>query len=410
MLKKAAALLLAFSMLFGNVVWAEANTGVMSYTDVSENDWYYEYVKYVHDRGLMTGLNETTFGAGETLARAQFALILYRMNGEPQVAYSPRFTDVPKDEWYTDAIMWASDAGIVTGYSNGYFGPGDTINREQMATMMYRYAGYKQYDISGKGVLTLFPDKDYVNDFSKQALQWTVGLGIISGDQGRINPQGAVYRAVCATIIQRFIDRCEENVTDNTEALNVYRSLLLEYKDGLEHGFYGGDFSKIPNVNPELYLSGSDDPDLCYAFVDLSGDGKKEMLIADCSERMYNWYNVPYNVYDFYGYQDGNVSRCFPIASMGYRMRYSLCEGGIVKVRGSGGAYTYGYEFYKFNPGSVAPERICSLDYDGWNGDYYTMTDAQGNSSIITEAQWNAYVNQYADKTDIMWYSLEDFQ
>lgn len=410
MLKKAAALLLAFSMLFGNVVWAEANTGVMSYTDVSENDWYYEYVKYVHDRGLMTGLNETTFGAGETLARAQFALILYRMNGEPQVAYSPRFTDVPKDEWYTDAIMWASDAGIVTGYSNGYFGPGDTINREQMATMMYRYAGYKQYDISGKGVLTLFPDKDYVNDFSKQALQWTVGLGIISGDRGRINPQGAVYRAVCATIIQRFIDRCEENVTDNTEALNVYRSLLLEYKDGLEHGFYGGDFSKIPNVNPELYLSGSDDPDLCYAFVDLSGDGKKEMLIADCSERMYNWYNVPYNVYDFYGYQDGNVSRCFPIESMGYRMTYNLCEGGIVKVRGSGGAYTYGYEFYKFTPGSVAPERICSLDYDGWNGDYYTMTDAQGNSSIITEAQWNAYVNQYADKTDIMWYSLEDFQ
>ena len=58
----------------------------------------------------------------------------------------------------------------------------------------------------------------------------------------------------------------------------------------------------------------------------------------------------------------------------------------------------------------MAPERICSLDYDGWNGDYYTMTDAQGNSSIITEAQWNAYVNQYADKTDIMWYSLEDFQ
>jgi hypothetical protein len=230
------------------------------------------------------------------------------------------------------------------------------------------------------------------------------------GNQGHINLQGAVYRAVCATIIQRFIDRCEENVTDNTEALNVYRSLLLEYKDGLEHGFYEGDFSKIPNVNSELYLSGSDDPDLCYTFVDLSGDGKKEMLIADCSERMYNWYNVPYNVYDFYGYQDGNVSRCFPIASMGYRMRYSLCEDGIVKVYGSGGARAYGYDFYKFIPGSVTPERLCSLAYDGWYGDAYTMTDAQGNSSTVTEAQWNAYLGQYADKTDIMWYSLEDFQ
>lgn len=207
------------------------------------------------------------------------------------------------------------------------------------------------------------------------------------GNQGHINLQGAVYRAVCATIIQRFIDRCEENVTDNTEALNVYRSLLLEYKDGLEHGFYEGDFSKIPNVNSELYLSGSDDPDLCYTFVDLSGDGKKEMLIADCSERMYNWYNVPYNVYDFYGYQDG-----------------------IVKVYGSGGARAYGYDFYKFIPGSVTPERLCSLAYDGWYGDAYTMTDAQGNSSTVTEAQWNAYLGQYADKTDIMWYSLEDFQ
>lgn len=77
-------------------------------------------------------------------------------------------------------------------------------------------------------------------------------------------------------------------------------------------------------------------------------------------------------------------------------------------MRGNGGAYAY--EFYKFNPGSVTPERICSLDYDSWNGDYYIMTDAQGNSNIITEAQWNVYVNQYADKTDIMWYSLENFQ
>ena len=108
----------------------------LPYTDVNESDWFFDTVADVYQKKLMTGKNATTFAPGETLARAQFAMILYRMEGEPEVPFEARFSDVEEGEWYTEAILWAADAGVVTGYSNGNFGPGDEINREQMAAMM----------------------------------------------------------------------------------------------------------------------------------------------------------------------------------------------------------------------------------------------------------------------------------
>ena len=157
--------------------------------------------------GLMTGLNDTYFGAADPLARAQFATILYRINGEPEVGYSPEFADVPDGVWYTDPILWASEQGVVTGYSNGNFGPGDYINREQMAVMMYRYALSRGYDTSSRADFGSFTDGAYVSDFAVEAMQWAVGTGIISGkdNQTRLDPQGNANRAECATIITRFV-------------------------------------------------------------------------------------------------------------------------------------------------------------------------------------------------------------
>ena len=184
------------------------NESEMSFGDVSTDHWYYDYVKYVYDRGLMTGLNENDFGAVQSLARAQFAVILYRMEGEPEVEYKDVFPDVADGQWYTDAIMWANQAGIVTGYTDsGLFGFADDINREQMAVMMHRYAEYKGFDISKKADFNAFSDAASVNEFADEAMQWAVGTGTISGkDEGtRIDPQGDAARAECATIIQRFV-------------------------------------------------------------------------------------------------------------------------------------------------------------------------------------------------------------
>ena len=112
--------------------------------------------------------------------------------------------------WYTDAIMWANEHSIVTGYLDGSFGINDSITREQMATMMYRFAKYKGYDTSASAELD-FPDRGLVSDFALKSMNWAVGAEIISGNADQtLAPQGTARRAVCATIIQRFQRKFEE--------------------------------------------------------------------------------------------------------------------------------------------------------------------------------------------------------
>ena len=181
-----------------------------TFFDVNDADWFYPYVSYVNEKGLMTGLKNTAFGAGQALARAQFAVILHRMNQEPEVEYTAKFKDVADQQWYTNAILWANSEGIVTGYSDsGLFGTSDNINREQMAVMMYRYAKYKGEDVSVQGEVGQFKDASSVSGFAKEAMQWAVGTGIITGkDNGtRLDPQGNASRAECATIIMRFAEK-----------------------------------------------------------------------------------------------------------------------------------------------------------------------------------------------------------
>lgn len=182
----------------------------LPFTDVTRDSkkWVYEAVSEVYRRNLMTGLNKTTFGPGESLPRAQFAVILYRMENTPQVSYDGRFQDVPDGEWYTDAIAWASQEGIINGYEGGeMFGPADMISREQMAVMLYRYAESKGYDTSVKADLERFEDASKVSAFAEEAMQWAVGIQMISGkDEGIIlDPQGNTTRAECAAIITRYL-------------------------------------------------------------------------------------------------------------------------------------------------------------------------------------------------------------
>lgn len=182
------------------------------FDDVNEKDWFTPYIQYVYNNNLMTGITKNIFGPAEILSRAQFATILYRMEGSPKVIYKDIFPDVKDGEFYTEAVMWANEKGIVTGYADQTFGPADMITREQLATMMYRYAGYKGYDISISDDLNDFDDSDQVSAFSQKAVKWAVGSGIISGNEdGTLAPQGEASRAVCAAIIQRFEEKNEKN-------------------------------------------------------------------------------------------------------------------------------------------------------------------------------------------------------
>ncbi len=181
------------------------------FEDIKADDWYYDSVTYVNRKGLMTGLNATTFAPEQPLARAQFAVILHRINGEPKMEYTDRFKDVPEGEWYTDAVLWAASNGIVNGYDDtGLFGTADNINREQMAVMMYRYAKYKGYDISKQADFSRFTDAASVSGFASDAMKWAVGNEIITGKNGTmLDPQGNAIRAECATIIMRFVKKYE---------------------------------------------------------------------------------------------------------------------------------------------------------------------------------------------------------
>ena len=186
---------------------------VLPFTDVKTNAWFYQSVRYVFDKGIMTGTTSSTFAPYEPLARAQFAIMLHRLNGAPKMEYTKNFPDVKANEWFTDAVLWAHDAGIITGYSNtGRFGPADNINREQLAVMLYRYAKYKGYSTSQRASLGSFSDASKVNGFAKEAMQWAVGAGIISGknNETKLDPQGNATRAECATIIMRFMEQFEK--------------------------------------------------------------------------------------------------------------------------------------------------------------------------------------------------------
>ena len=184
----------------------------VTFEDVQEDDWFYDDVNYVSEKGIMTGLKKTIFGPAQELTRAEFATVLYRMAGSPNVEYQDKFQDVKEGEFYTDAVMWASEQGIVTGYTDTeMFVPSRSISREELAVMMYRYAKYHGQEGTGKGDLSVWPDRDSVSEFAEEGMSWAVANDIIRGADGKLlNPQGKANRAECAAIVHRYFENIEK--------------------------------------------------------------------------------------------------------------------------------------------------------------------------------------------------------
>ena len=190
-------------------VFAKDNpdTGVNNpFTDVRPDDWFYEAVMFVYQNGLMEGTGDTVFAPGMTTTRSMLATLLYRLEGEPAVTGGSAFTDVADSAWYADAVSWAAENGIVGGYGGGLFGPEDNITREQLATILYRYAQAKGHDVSvGEDTNILsYTDALEISEYAIPAMQWACGAGIIQGNGGYLNPQGDATRAEIATMLMRF--------------------------------------------------------------------------------------------------------------------------------------------------------------------------------------------------------------
>ncbi len=168
----------------------------------SVGTWYHEAVDYVLRNGLMNGYSNGTFGPNNNLTRAQFAQILFNQEGRPVVNYLLQYGDVAEGAWYTEAIRWATSQGIVGGYGNGMFGPNDNITREQLAVMLWRYAGSP----AATDKELHFTDADQASGFALEALRWAVENGILNGyGDGRLGPQGLATRAQVAQMLMNFL-------------------------------------------------------------------------------------------------------------------------------------------------------------------------------------------------------------
>lgn len=176
------------------------------FDDVHQGDWYYEYVADMAAQEIMTGKTETHFGAAENLKRADVATIFYRLDNNEAVEFEQIYPDVTDGWFYSIPITWANQAGVITGYEDGTFGPTDNITREQMATVLYRYAtAVGRDDVNTRGDYSAFPDGSKVSEFASEAMQWAVGTGIIKGqDSGYLDPQGKLSRAACAAMLSRL--------------------------------------------------------------------------------------------------------------------------------------------------------------------------------------------------------------
>ena len=177
-----------------------------NFTDVPRYEWYYEAVSYVASEGLMNGVSSTQFNPNGTASRAQIVTILWRLAGEPS-ALTGAFTDVPAGQYYSTAVAWASRQGIVTGVGNNRFEPNSNITREQLAVILYRYAQDAGYTTSASANITGYYDYARVNSYARTAMSWAVGAGLITGTSTTtLSPQDTATRAQVATILMRFCE------------------------------------------------------------------------------------------------------------------------------------------------------------------------------------------------------------
>ncbi len=232
--KKIVSVFLVCTVLLG-VLCATAGASGKQFTDVSEKAWYAEAVEYAVNNGLMNGVGNNKFEPETAMSRAMLVTVLWRYAGEPQEGRNT-FRDVPGGQWYTDAVAWAAKNGVVNGVGDNRFAPEGKITREQMATILFRYANQIGVNTGRRGNLNVFADYKQVSEYAITAMRWAVAEGIISGSDGCLLPNGDATRAQVATILMRFIKKTvADKDTDTDKQYSV--ALITDYGDITDEAF-----------------------------------------------------------------------------------------------------------------------------------------------------------------------------
>lgn len=199
----------SFTMPSGAVnVYVRFSGSGLPFADVPSGSWYYDDVAYVYDTGLMTGLTATAFGPNLSTTRGMIVTILWRMENEPAAKHGCPFADVRRGSYYEQAIAWASENGIVTGFDASTFAPDRTITREQLAAILFRFAAYRGMDaVTLRENLSSFQDQAAISAYAVSALNWAVGEGLMQGTGDKLEPTGSATRAQVAAMLRRFMQR-----------------------------------------------------------------------------------------------------------------------------------------------------------------------------------------------------------
>ena len=252
--KRFGALLLALILTLSLSVTAYAAVEDTGFSDVAADAWYADAVTYVRDNGLMSGTSDTTFTPGGTMTRGMLVTTLYRMAGSPSLENEDLgypFADVPGDAWYADGVYWARLAGVVGGYSEDQFGPDDPVTREQIAAILWRYAGSPAAE-SG----TDFADEGSISAYAAQAVDWARANGIVNGvEDNRFLPQSSATRAQVATILRNYLtmeEAGEPEAPAGSRVLVAYFSATgnTEAVAGYIAQATGGDLFEITPADP----------------------------------------------------------------------------------------------------------------------------------------------------------------
>jgi len=222
-LKKFAAMMLALTLTFALSVTVFAAVDDTGFSDVDADAWYAEAVMYCQEHDLMNGTTNTTFAPDSSLTRAMLVTVLYRMAGSPTVSGTAAFSDTVDGAYYSDAVLWASQQGVVAGYGNGLFGTNDPVSREQMTTILWRYTGSPAAENTGN-----FTDQSETASYAVTAVNWASANGIIRTVSSNLfAPKASATRAQVANALMNYSRSQQTTPTPSTEG-----KVLVAYFSG----------------------------------------------------------------------------------------------------------------------------------------------------------------------------------
>ncbi len=248
---KTLSVLLAAAFLFSVAAYAKDWDG-NPYGDVKANRWSAGSIEYVSEKGYMQGVGGGLFNPEGSMTRAMVVTVLWRIEGKPD-AGSSSFSDVPAGEWYADPVAWAESTGVVSGVGGGKFDPDGEITREQLATILYRYCNFKKLDVTEKGDISGFKDKEKIDSWATGAVAWAVGIGLIKGVTATsVDPLGNATREQVAAILERF------DKADFVNLVGLFAPVVEQIADYAEKMLDDiiTEYEKNPSVS-SLDISGS---------------------------------------------------------------------------------------------------------------------------------------------------------